>query len=679
MPRPIPALWYRTGTVLTALAGLTIGIGGCSSPLAVQSERSLQRSVLESLNRELADARRYPEHRETAPWTGLEVLRLRPELVPELERMAGPASYDPRAISGSIGDDLLGRPQQVVQITLETAVKAAVHYNLQVQFARLQPAIAEAQVIAAESAFDWVLQNNLEFTDIDQPRPRTQAGQTTTGPGVDRREAITNSTSLRRQLPSGGVFTFQNDISTTEVNTPGSALTPSPAREAAFTARLEQPLLQGFGSDVTLSQVRLNRNAERDSVAILKRDLIRTITDTERAYWQLAQARRDVLILQRLYDRGVVTRDQVIAREILDATPAQIAQARATVERRLQNLINAQNTLRQASDILKAQMNLPSVTVGDETLVLPVDEPLVAPISYSLVDVLTSAIRNRSEVAQAILSIDNTSIRMQVADNQRLPRLDLRLQARLAGLDNDFTGAYSEVIDGDFVDYTVGLLFEQRLGNRFGEAQYRQRRLERMQAAIAYRNTVQQVMLETKRALRNVLSFHRLIDQSRVARYAATEQLRSFQVEKALVIGHTVQTLDLEFRQQESLAQSEREEIQALTDYNISLALLYQAMGTALERNNIAFQVPGADDPLAEAGLNSSANPVVGVSEGRYMAPRNPPARWPWQAQQPEPEAAQSPPPAIQVPPPTILPPVMREPPPGPSPQPAGTIAPPRP
>ena len=42
--------------------------------------------------------------------------------------------------------------------------------------------------------------------------------------------------------------------------------------------------MRGFGSDVTLAQVRLNRNSERDAIATLKRDMIRTVNDTERAH-----------------------------------------------------------------------------------------------------------------------------------------------------------------------------------------------------------------------------------------------------------------------------------------------------------------------------------------------------------------------------------------------------------
>ena len=98
---------------------------------------------------------------------------------------------------------------------------------------------------------------------------------------------------------------------------------------------------------MNLAQVRLNQNTERDAIAALKRDLIRTITDTETAYWRLARARYDLLILQRLYDRGVQVRDELVSRSeiVRDVSAAQVADAQARVERRRADVLRAQPAL----------------------------------------------------------------------------------------------------------------------------------------------------------------------------------------------------------------------------------------------------------------------------------------------------------------------------------------------
>jgi outer membrane protein TolC len=625
----------RPGYALLSLCGMAV-LAGCSSPLAVQGERELKKSVMDSVRRELTEAQKNPVEQTTTREPGVERLKIKPELMPELERMSGPQSYDRNAYV--MDQDLLGRAQKKLPLTLEQAIRSAATNNLQIEFARLQPAIAESQVVAAQAAFDSVLFNNFEWSNLDQPRVRTTQGFQTFGVGNDQRQAVNNGTGIRRPLTSGGQVIFQQDLLYSDVSTTGQGQVPNPANEVDWTLRLEQPLLRNFGTDVNLAQVRLNQNAERDSVASLKRDLIKTVTDTEKAYWQLAQARYDLLILQRLYERGVQVRDELDARIdiVRDISTAQIADARARVERRRADVMRAQQVFRRASDELKVLINDPRLPVGGEELIDPVDNPADAPISFSLADIMTNAIRNRPEAQQAILSIDNTSIRQVVADNQRLPKLDLRLQTRFAGLDDNYGDAYSDIADTQFVDYLAGVQFEQPIGNRQAEEQYRQRRLERMQATISYRFTVQQIVLEAKKALREVVLNYKLIEQTRVARVAQAENLRSFEVERRILKGDTYEQRDLEFRNQESLAQSEQQEIAARADYAIAIADLYAAMGTALERNNIEFRVPDADESFEAGGVNSKNNPVVPIKEKpTYIAPRGTPYQWPWKNEPP--------------------------------------------
>lgn len=573
---------------------LALASGGCSTPIRDASEKDLRRSVVESVQRELAEGQAHPEDRETSRDAGVERLGLKPEILKTLDEMAGPGAYVNRGLA--LPDDLTAKPSRTVTVSLEHAIRSAVERNLQVQFARLAPAVSGAQLVAAEAAFDWTLFSNTEYSNVDEPQSRSTTSGILSGVTVDQRQNVSNTSGLRKPLETGGSFQIQQEMIYSDVSTPGLRVSPDPASRLAFTAQLDQPLLRNFGSDVALAQVRLNRNAERESVATLKRDLIRTVTDTERAYWQLVQAKRDLEILERLLQRGVEVRDQLAQRRTLDATPAQIADATARVERRRGDLLRGQTALRRSSDRLKLLINDPDLPVGGEVILLPADAAIDAPVTYSLADSITTAIEKRPEVQQAILSIDDTSIRQRVAEQNRLPQLDLRLQTKFLALEEDFGEAY-ENMDGSFVDYLVGLFFEQQIGNRAPEAQLRQRRLERMQATISYQNTVQQVVLEVKNALDNVTTNYKLIEQTRTSRYAATEVLRALLVEKETIRGYTVERLDLELNRQESLANAEREEVAALIDYNVALAELASATGTALERNRIDFRV---EDPPAE-------------------------------------------------------------------------------
>jgi outer membrane protein TolC len=337
------------------------------------------------------------------------------------------------------------------------------------------------------------------------------------------------------------------------------------------------------------------------------------------------------MILQRLLDRGEDVRLKIWNRLKVDAKPAQYSDAAARVESRRANVIRAQNALALASDHLKVLMNDPELTVGSDVLLLPADFPLDQPIIFSLLDSFRTGIANRPEVQRAILSMDNTSIRLTVADNAREPNLNMRLQTQFSGEGGSLHGGYHDLTTGNHVDYGIGFQFEQPIGNREAEAGFKQRRLERSQAVIAYRNTVQNVVLEVTAGLRNVVMNFKLIEQTRAARIAAAENLRTLQVEEDLIQGLTAEFLNLKLQRQELLAASEQDEAQALTDYNSSLARLYTAMGTAMEHNHINFVVPDVEPIDVYGPVFPTWNQVFG-GEPEAGSTEEPPA-----SAQPEP------------------------------------------
>ncbi len=593
-PRPTPRRTRPTALILALLALA----GGCETPIGDASERTLRESVLDSTRRELFDADRYAGERHTERQNSTALLGIKPELMPELNAMAGPDATEPKNID--LGDGIVGQVGKVRRVSMEHAIRSAAMNNLQVQFARLSPAVSEAQLVAAEAAFDWTFFSNFNYSNIDEPRIQSsQTGFSFTLPGVQQQLTQANA-GLRRALITGGQVTVQTDLLVTDDTTAGQISRPDTAKQAGVTLQIDQPLLRGAGSDVALSEVRLSRNAERNSIASLRRDLIKSITDTERTYWQLVLAYRQLKIQQRLLERGLATRDKIEGRINLDATPAQVSSTKGRVERRKADMLRAQTQVRLISDRLKGLMNDSDAPVASEVLLVPADDAIDQPLSFSLLDCVQNAVTQRPEIEQAILSIDDTSIRRVVADNARLPKLDLRLQVKYQSLDNSFWDTYTNTFDGTYVDYLVGMVFEQPIGNRRAEAEFRKRSTERMQAIVSYRNTVQQVMIEVVTALRGVTSNYRLIEQTRATRIATSDELRALIIETEKLRGLTIERLTLELNTQELLASSERDEAQAITDYNASVADLYASMGRTLERNRIDFKVPNPAEAEAE-------------------------------------------------------------------------------
>lgn len=588
----------RSALVLVGPAAL-IALAGCASPFeSAEQSQALRRSVMESVAREARVAG--PEGSDPAPRVIARTpgeVSFQPERMEELERMAGPASY--RGVTPPPSVDLLGENSGEVSISLESAIAATIRNNLDVQSAQFAPAISGARVIAAEAAFDWVFFGGVDWNNLDQPRVVPAVNGVPVGSAINQTQSIGFDTGVRRRLSSGGAFSVAQGLTYSDNDTPGLDTFPDPANEAYLELGLDQPLLRGFGSDVNLAEIRLARNAERDSVEALRDELIRAVTATETAYWNLYLQRQTLLIQQRLLERGIGTRDVLQGRLDFDVKPAEYSDAVARVESRRAAVIRAQNRVRAASDELKRLINDPDLTIASETLLVPSDAPVDAPVEFSFLDSVISALERRPEIQRAILRIDDASIRQQVAENGRLPLLDLALRTRFNGLDRDVDDAYGDISDASFVDYVAGLLFEQPVGNRFAEAEFRARRLERMRAVVEYRSAAQQGVLEVKTALRNVVTNYQLIEQTRASRLAAAENLRTLQVEEETMRGLTPDFLDLKLRRQEALALAEFDEVNALVDYSNAIADLHRATGDALERNRIEFVVPNNPEDLS--------------------------------------------------------------------------------
>lgn len=559
------------------------------SPLQEQATKSLRESVVESAQREVRDAERLPEPRQMPRQAG--ALTFPQERMTELESMAGPRAYP---VAPPLGEGLLGEQAPQVRVDLAQSVAKAVKQAVSVQSASLDPAIGEAQVVAARAVFDWVFFTEFQWDATDSPQVVPFVNGVPVGIEAQQSQSVGYETGIRKRLTSGGQLSLSQGQTYSDQKSDGSRYSPDPAQSTFLDVSVAQPLLRGFGSDVALAEVRLAESTERRAVQDYKASLIEAATGTERAYWRLVQAYRELQIRRRLLERGIETREVLASRLQFDVKPAEFSDAVATVERRRADVIQAENVLRQRSDALKVLINDDELTVGSEALLLPADEAVEAPLRFSLLDAVTLALRHRPDVQNALLTIDDASIRQSVADNARLPRLDLAFQSRFQGLDRETGPAYEEVSEAKFVDFLLTASFEQPIGNREAEAGYRRRQLERMKATVEYRGVVQQVVLDVKTALRNIATNWQLIEQNRQSRLAATENLRTLLVQEQTTQSLTPDFLDLKFRRQESLANAEIAELEALINYNVSLAEFSSATGTALERNRINFVVPDA-------------------------------------------------------------------------------------
>jgi outer membrane protein TolC len=581
----MPSAAALAGASVIAIAILNT-LTGCERPLQSELPHGVRERLLASVRQEVATIPEdEPDLVTTQPPGEVEqALAARRE---ELETMAGPDSYE--GIDPPLSPDLTGRPQTEVAISLEQAIATAVEGNLDVEIARVQRAINAEDVIAAEAAFDAVLYGTADLIKSDEPTAVPVLRGIPLGAAVSVRDTTEYEAGVRRRLIYGTELSVFTRLSRVENKTPGFSLDPNPSYTAGLGVGVSQPLLRGFGADVNLAEVYFAENSARRSIEDLRSNLLDIVATTEEAYWDLVSARREILIRQRLLESGVAVRDVLEARLELDVTPAEYADAVATVERRRAEVIRSTRALRAASDRLKGLLNDAELTVGSEALLMPTDFMTEAPITYNLMDVIVEAVENRPEVDLALLDLRDAQVDVGVTRNLRLPLLNVAAEAEQVGLSGDFGGAYGNVTENTFTNYLLSAIFEYPFGNREAEARYSQALLRRSQAVLGYRRAVQQAVLDVKAALRDVVASYELIQATRSARLAEAENLRTLLIEEELKVGLTPEFLNLKFQRQERLALAELNEIAALAVFNKSVAQLYRAMGTGLRMKGIDF------------------------------------------------------------------------------------------
>lgn len=506
------------------------------------------------------------------------------------DAISGPNAYQDDALDA--GADLLADDNSpTVVIDLQSAIRKGIEHNLDLSVARLGPQITEQQLIQARAVFDTVLFAGAQQIVLDTPRP---TGGTIPGLTTDQQSKTTDlATGIRKDLRSGGRFTAQASVQRQESNPP--FLGNARFYDADVLLQLEQPLLRGFGSDVAEANIRLAKIATQAERANFQTSLLDLARGIEQTYWQLTAAQQSLLIQQRLYRRTIAMRDKLEGRFGFDFLLADLNEVNARIDARYADLLRARRNVRNLSDQLKRLINDPDLPVIGEAILVPADSGADAPIAFSLLDQVTTALQHRPEIETALLQIDDVDVRRVVADNAQLPILNLVASTTLSGLDTTQPlEALSNTADLDYIDYALGVEFERPFGNRAARSLFEQRTLERQRALENYRSVAQGVTLEVKDALRGVETSFQLIATTRSQRRASALSLEVAEVQLERGGRNEAETftvrVDRVLARQDALANAELAEAQTLSEYMIAISDLQRATGTSLQRAGLEVE-----------------------------------------------------------------------------------------
>ena len=498
-----------------------------------------------------------------------------------------------------MGMNMFGQQEEPnISLSLTDCIAKAMENNLGLAVAVLTPQLRDLSVSQAKEKYLPVLSFNINRRDTQQASYSF----------LDAADVLTSASELysgqlQQNIPGGGNFTISLDTSKYDTNRAGTTINPS--YRGTLTLNFTQPLIRNFGlkasnRDIIIAETNLVIS-EKD----LKRTLQNTVYSVEQAYWNLVfsienlkVSQQSLKLAQDLLEknrRGV---------EVGTLAPIEIITAEAQVAQREADILAAEADVRNNEDRLKQVINLAADTENSDFLqILPLEEPSFDKIDINLDQALTTALQNRPDLESTRLGIQNYELNMSYAKNQMLPALNLNASYWSPGVSGDQlildpnnpfgppigsvpggrSEAFQDVFGFNYKNWQVGLTLDLPLNTIVSRAAYAQARVDLEQAQLQLKEQELQIYTDLKIAVRAVETNFKRIQALRVARELAQRQLEA--EEEKLKVGLSTNYFVLQY--QRDLATARSQEIRAIIDYILSVAVLNRDMGVSLDKNNI--------------------------------------------------------------------------------------------
>ena len=467
----------------------------------------------------------------------------------------------------------------VWRLDLAEALRIAVRQNLDVVLERKQVALAELGVDIAGGAFEPTVTAGYTHGDAQTPPSSLQQG----GAG----EIITSVDDNWRlgivQRFAAGTRVDLEFTNARDKSTGGTAVQPL-NYQSSLGLTITQPLLRGFSRDRTIPKLDVLRASiaserERRQLAVSIASLVER---AEGAYWGvlLALYRYDLAVRSHNAAEGqrALTRRQIDSGTL---APSDLIGAETTLAQRALELVQAEEAIHQASDQLRAVLNLPRAEWSRP--ILPIDVPRFAPSAATAEDALALAIKNRPELAQLDLDRKAALLATRKAVNDELPQIDLGVSGTLLGQDSGYGGALSQLGSTDARAWTVFVNLTWTPLRRSTAAAASIAMLQQEQTAIRGQQLLQGVWFEVREAVRNQLGAERRVKAAARFRVLAEDSLA---IEQRKFLNGTSQNLFVAQRQ-DALATARLAELDALLAHTRASTALSKVTGRLLSERHI--------------------------------------------------------------------------------------------
>jgi outer membrane protein TolC len=386
-------------------------------------------------------------------------------------------------------------------------------------------------------------------------------------------------------------------------NSPNNTLNPQLYSSVRFL--FSQQLLAGFGTGPNLRFLRIAKTNQKISDIAFKAQVIATVTQICDIYWDLVDAYDTEQVGERSVAFAEDTLDKSRKQLQLQAVPEMdVLKAEAEVATREQDLTVARTNLQLQELYMKnAITRTLDNPILEEMPVIPTDHIAVQikPETEPIQDTIAAALKNRTELLESSLDLDNRELSRKTARNALLPQLSLYGfygGTGYGGTPNPIFGGGGEInappgwggsVENAFNDsspeYQVGFQVSIPLRNRIAKADQYRTELEYRQSQVFFEELKKRIRIEVRNARYALEQGASRVDAARKARDLAQRTLDIMQKEQKLGVGSNQQTLEAEH----DLALVESALVAAETAYEKARIEVRRATGSVLEEYGISI------------------------------------------------------------------------------------------
>ena len=478
-----------------------------------------------------------------------------------------------------------GNNGQDIRLTIPDCITRALAKNLDISIQSIAPKIAATQTYSARGIFDPALGLQAQYG-----RGTYQLSSTSTASF----DALTSNYQfgVSQLTPAGTQFSLAANSSSSQNNL-GFLF----AEYSSFAGlNVTQPLLRGFGTDITQAQIRIARRGEAAADAGFTGQVEQIISNVVSAYYELIYARDNLVSQQTSLDLAQnLLDDNKIRVRIGVMTPLDISQATSEVATRREGVLQARQSLSEQENTLKQLISDDFASMIGQKLV-PIDRPAEDLTAKPPLSSMAAALKNRPDYRQAIEFAEQSKIQLVFSKNQVLPQLNVNASYGYGGLGTDLQNSLSRVTSTSYPQWYVGVNVQYPIGNHQAVGQREAAQLQKAQRLLELKKLEQNILVQVNNAANRVMTNQERVTVSRTATAYAKDALKAEQ--KKLSAGSTTTYTVLQM--QRDVAQAETNELRAIADLHVSEVQLYLVEGLTLNVYHVALDK--SSKPVKSAG-----------------------------------------------------------------------------